>query len=83
MDSGIDYRFMVVLCRQSFRLVSTPKSTLLYTHSDTNSSVGFVLQTSAGAVVLTDIVFWIVIVPFLSNTHLGLNMVRTFSESLY
>ncbi|XP_010507929.2 PREDICTED: uncharacterized protein LOC104784591 isoform X1 [Camelina sativa] len=32
-----------------------------------------IFQTSAGAVVLTDIVFWIVIVPFLSNTHFGLN----------
>lgn len=34
------------------------------------------LQTCGGAVILTDIVFWCVIVPFLSNTHLGLNMVR-------
>ncbi|KAF2576882.1 hypothetical protein F2Q68_00001962 [Brassica cretica] len=32
-----------------------------------------IFQTSAGAVVLTDVVFWLVIVPFLSNTHLGLN----------
>lgn len=31
-------------------------------------------QTCAGAVILTDIVFWCVIVPFLSNAHLGLNM---------
>ncbi|KAL5561071.1 hypothetical protein UlMin_030818 [Ulmus minor] len=30
-------------------------------------------QTCAGAVILTDVVFWCVIVPFLSNTHLGLN----------
>lgn len=28
--------------------------------------------------VLTDVVFWLVIVPFLSNTHLGLNTVKTF-----
>ncbi|CAN8285922.1 unnamed protein product [Cochlearia groenlandica] len=32
-----------------------------------------IFQTSAGAVVLTDVVFWLVIVPFISNTHLGLN----------
>ncbi|CAA7044302.1 unnamed protein product [Microthlaspi erraticum] len=32
-----------------------------------------IFQTSAGAVVLTDVVFWLVIVPFLSNSHLGLN----------
>ncbi|KFK37467.1 hypothetical protein AALP_AA4G260700 [Arabis alpina] len=32
-----------------------------------------IFQTSAGAVVLTDVVFWLVIVPFLSDTHLGLN----------
>ncbi|XP_023639836.1 uncharacterized protein LOC17887955 isoform X2 [Capsella rubella] len=32
-----------------------------------------IFQTSAGAVVLTDIVFWLVIVPFLSNSHFGLN----------
>ena len=40
-----------------------------------NTGVWFVWQTSAGAVVLTDVVFWLVIVPFLSNTHLGLNTV--------
>ncbi|TYI69392.1 hypothetical protein E1A91_D08G152300v1 [Gossypium mustelinum] len=32
-----------------------------------------IYQTCAGAVILTDIVFWCVIVPFLSNSHLGLN----------
>ncbi|KAJ6723285.1 hypothetical protein OIU74_007784 [Salix koriyanagi] len=32
-----------------------------------------IYQTCAGAIVLTDIVFWCLIVPFLSNTHLGLN----------
>ncbi|CAN6988495.1 unnamed protein product [Brassica oleracea var. botrytis] len=32
-----------------------------------------IFQTSAGAVVLTDVVFWLVLVPFLSDTHLGLN----------
>ncbi|KAB2052562.1 hypothetical protein E1A91_A12G132000v1 [Gossypium mustelinum] len=33
-----------------------------------------IYQTCGGAVILTDIVFWLVIVPFLSNSHLGLNM---------
>ncbi len=33
-------------------------------------------QPCAGAVVLTDIVFWCLIVPFLSDAHLGLNTVR-------
>ncbi|KAK8654415.1 hypothetical protein V6N13_128383 [Hibiscus sabdariffa] len=33
-----------------------------------------IYQTCAGAVILTDLVFWLVIVPFLSNSHLGLNM---------
>lgn len=32
-------------------------------------------QTSAGAVILTDIVFWCVIVPFLSISRFKLNMV--------
>ncbi|XP_057509401.1 uncharacterized protein LOC130792012 [Actinidia eriantha] len=30
-------------------------------------------QTCAGAVILTDLVFWCIIVPFLSNAHLELN----------
>ncbi|XP_039036742.1 uncharacterized protein LOC120173730 [Hibiscus syriacus] len=30
--------------------------------------------TCGGAVILTDFIFWAVIVPFLSNSHLGLNM---------
>lgn len=33
-------------------------------------------QTCGGAVILTDIVFWCVIVPFLSDAHVGLNLVR-------
>ncbi|KAK8570306.1 hypothetical protein V6N13_002996 [Hibiscus sabdariffa] len=33
-----------------------------------------IYQTCGGAVILTDLVFWLVIVPFLSNSHLGLNM---------
>ncbi|KAG6748354.1 hypothetical protein POTOM_048273 [Populus tomentosa] len=41
-----------------------------------------VLITCAGAVVLTDIVFWCVIVPFLSNTHLGLNALMGCMHSL-
>ncbi|KAF9669218.1 hypothetical protein SADUNF_Sadunf14G0085000 [Salix dunnii] len=39
-------------------------------------------QTCAGAVVLTDIVFWCLIVPFLSNTHLGLNALMGCIHSL-
>ncbi|XP_057963592.1 uncharacterized protein LOC131154833 [Malania oleifera] len=39
-------------------------------------------QTCAGAVILTDIVFWCVIVPFLSNTHLGLNMLMGCMHTL-
>ena len=34
------------------------------------------LQTCAGAVILTDVVFWSIIVPLLSNSHLRLNLVR-------
>ncbi|KAK4774267.1 hypothetical protein SAY86_009202 [Trapa natans] len=34
-------------------------------------------QTSAGAVILTDIVFWCVIVPFMSNARLSLNLVSS------
>ncbi|OMO82211.1 hypothetical protein COLO4_23166 [Corchorus olitorius] len=32
-----------------------------------------IYQTCGGAVILTDVVFWGIIVPFLSNSHLGLN----------
>ncbi|GLU16695.1 hypothetical protein SLE2022_331130 [Rubroshorea leprosula] len=32
-----------------------------------------VYQTCGGAVVITDIVFWCIIVPFLSDAHVGLN----------
>lgn len=39
-------------------------------------------QTCAGAVILTDIVFWCVIVPFLSNSHLGLNVLMGCMHSL-
>ncbi|KAM5558444.1 hypothetical protein ABKV19_020243 [Rosa sericea] len=39
-------------------------------------------QTCAGAVVLTDIVFWCVIVPFLSTSHLGLNMLMGCMHTL-
>ncbi|CAO2818204.1 unnamed protein product [Amaranthus hypochondriacus] len=31
-------------------------------------------QISAGAAILTDIIFWCIIVPFVSNAHLGLNL---------
>ncbi|XP_068493452.1 uncharacterized protein [Phaseolus vulgaris] len=39
-------------------------------------------QTSAGAVILTDIVFWCVIVPFLSISHFKLNMLMGAMHSL-
>ncbi|GMI75993.1 hypothetical protein like AT2G47115 [Hibiscus trionum] len=41
-----------------------------------------IYQTCAGAVILTDIVFWCVLVPFLSNSHLGLNMLMSCMHSL-
>ncbi|KAK9202032.1 hypothetical protein WN944_017241 [Citrus x changshan-huyou] len=42
-----------------------------------------VYQTCGGAVLLTDIVFWCVIVPFLSDAHLGLNTVSVhFSRTV-
>ncbi|KAF5732058.1 hypothetical protein HS088_TW18G00747 [Tripterygium wilfordii] len=39
-------------------------------------------QTCAGAVILTDVVFWCVIVPFLSNAHLGLNVLMGCMHTL-
>ncbi|KAL6219635.1 hypothetical protein ACLB2K_007394 [Fragaria x ananassa] len=39
-------------------------------------------QTCAGAVVLTDVVFWCVIVPFLSTSHLGLNVLMGCMHTL-
>ncbi|XP_047149330.1 uncharacterized protein LOC124821488 isoform X1 [Vigna umbellata] len=41
-----------------------------------------IYQTSAGAVILTDIVFWCVIVPFLSISHFKLNMLMGAMHSL-
>ncbi|KAK8611907.1 hypothetical protein V6N13_131945 [Hibiscus sabdariffa] len=41
-----------------------------------------IYQTCAGAVILTDIVFWCVIVPFLSNSRLGVNMLMGCMHSL-
>ncbi|XP_061373617.1 uncharacterized protein LOC133315946 isoform X1 [Gastrolobium bilobum] len=41
-----------------------------------------IYQTSAGAVVLTDIVFWCVIVPFLSISHFKLNMLMGCMHTL-
>ncbi|KAK4775540.1 hypothetical protein SAY87_023501 [Trapa incisa] len=63
---------------QNFQ-ITKPRSQ--YTEEDILQRAGFwgylmqiAYQTSAGAVILTDIVFWCVIVPFLSNARLGLNM---------
>ncbi|XP_068664193.1 uncharacterized protein [Aristolochia californica] len=39
-------------------------------------------QTCAGAVVLTDIVFWFMIVPFLTNEHFKLNMLMGCMHTL-
>ncbi|XP_010276528.1 PREDICTED: uncharacterized protein LOC104611247 [Nelumbo nucifera] len=41
-----------------------------------------VYQTCAGAVVLTDIVFWLILVPFLSNEHFRLNLLMGCMHSL-
>ncbi|XP_017969830.1 PREDICTED: uncharacterized protein LOC18613775 isoform X2 [Theobroma cacao] len=41
-----------------------------------------IYQTCGGAVILTDIVFWCIIVPFLSNSHLGLNMLMGCMHTL-
>ncbi|XP_039056462.1 uncharacterized protein LOC120199466 [Hibiscus syriacus] len=41
-----------------------------------------IYQTCAGAVILTDIVFWCVLVPFLSKSSLGLNMLMGSMHSL-
>ncbi|KAJ8748684.1 hypothetical protein K2173_008129 [Erythroxylum novogranatense] len=41
-----------------------------------------VYQTSAGAVILTDLVFWCIIVPFGSNAHLHLNLLMGCMHSL-
>ncbi|KDP28315.1 hypothetical protein JCGZ_14086 [Jatropha curcas] len=41
-----------------------------------------IYQTSAGAVILTDIVFWCIIVPFGSNAHLGLNVLMGCMHTL-
>ncbi|XP_044493338.1 uncharacterized protein LOC123216819 [Mangifera indica] len=41
-----------------------------------------IYQTCGGAVILTDIVFWCIIVPFLSNAHLALNMLMGCMHTL-
>uniref|UniRef100_A0A1D1ZFH9 3-methyl-2-oxobutanoate hydroxymethyltransferase n=1 Tax=Anthurium amnicola TaxID=1678845 RepID=A0A1D1ZFH9_9ARAE len=41
-----------------------------------------IYQTSAGAVILTDVVFWGLIVPFLSNEHFTLNLLMGCMHSL-
>ncbi|XP_021676181.2 uncharacterized protein LOC110661743 [Hevea brasiliensis] len=41
-----------------------------------------IFQTCAGAVILTDIVFWCIIVPFGSNAHLGLNVLMGCMHTL-
>ncbi|THU43869.1 hypothetical protein C4D60_Mb02t01360 [Musa balbisiana] len=41
-----------------------------------------VYQTSAGAVVLTDVIFWVLIVPFLSTAHFELNAIMGCMHTL-
>lgn len=41
-----------------------------------------IYQTCAGAVILTDIVFWCIIVPFMSTSHLSLNYLTACMHSL-
>ncbi|KAI0511568.1 hypothetical protein KFK09_012198 [Dendrobium nobile] len=41
-----------------------------------------VYQTSAGAVILTDVVFWCLIVPFMSNVHFRVNLIMACLHSL-
>ncbi|WOL15969.1 hypothetical protein Cni_G24751 [Canna indica] len=41
-----------------------------------------IYQTSAGAVVLTDVVFWFLLVPFLSSEHFGLTSIMGCMHSL-
>ncbi|RZB85099.1 uncharacterized protein LOC114370301 isoform X1 [Glycine soja] len=60
-----------------------------YIQEEFNQRVGFwgylmqiTYQTSAGAIILTDIVFWCVIVPFLSISHFQLNMLMVSMHSL-
>lgn len=60
-----------------------------YAQEEIQQSAGFwgylmqtAFQTCAGAVILTDTVFWCVIVPFLSNSHLGLNVLMGCMHTL-
>ncbi|KAF2304800.1 hypothetical protein GH714_038005 [Hevea brasiliensis] len=41
-----------------------------------------IYQTCAGAVILTDVIFWCIIVPFASNAHLGLNVLMGCMHTL-
>ncbi|URD90480.1 hypothetical protein MUK42_26237 [Musa troglodytarum] len=45
-------------------------------------SMQLVYQTSAGAVVLTDVIFWVFIVPFLSTAHFELNAIMGCMHTL-
>ncbi|KAL9675977.1 hypothetical protein QQ045_004187 [Rhodiola kirilowii] len=60
-----------------------------YAENDLHERAGFfgyvlqaVYQTCGGAVILTDIVFWCVIFPFLSNAHFRLNLLMGCMHSL-
>ncbi|XP_073014342.1 uncharacterized protein [Typha latifolia] len=41
-----------------------------------------IYQTSAGAVLLTDVVFWGILVPFLSSAHFSVNLIMVCMHSL-
>ncbi|KAL0919024.1 hypothetical protein M5K25_011091 [Dendrobium thyrsiflorum] len=45
-------------------------------------SMLIVYQTSAGAVILTDVVFWSLLVPFMSNVHFRVNLIMACLHSL-
>ncbi|KAJ8466434.1 hypothetical protein OPV22_028986 [Ensete ventricosum] len=45
-------------------------------------SMQLVYQTSAGAVVLTDAIFWVLLVPFLSTAHFELNAIMGCMHTL-
>ncbi|KAJ4968388.1 hypothetical protein NE237_015089 [Protea cynaroides] len=44
--------------------------------------MGTIYQTCAGAVILTDLVFWFILVPFLSNEHFRLNLLMGCMHTL-
>ncbi|KAL3725234.1 hypothetical protein ACJRO7_030272 [Eucalyptus globulus] len=69
--------------------ISGSKLRCRYTEEEILERAGFwgylmqsLYQTCAGAVVMTDVVFWCVIVPFMSTERLGLNVVMGCMHTL-